>query len=125
MTTHETAPSGNEPGALPFDTTKAHQARGYDYLLGALSSLRGVLPGQNTFIVLRATGRVNGFGIFWSTAQPCDLRKQPEYQLLPLSSHAKTPVDLPKLDQPGSVPLRRGLGEAVSHDRANGHAQTD
>jgi hypothetical protein len=34
MTTDETAPSGNKSGPLPFDTTKAHQARGYDYLLG-------------------------------------------------------------------------------------------
>src|SRR6185312_8404968 len=34
MTTDETAPGGNKPGPLPFDTTKAHQARGYDYLLG-------------------------------------------------------------------------------------------
>ena len=34
MTTDETAPSGNKPGPLPFDTSKAHQARGYDYLLG-------------------------------------------------------------------------------------------
>jgi S-adenosyl methyltransferase len=34
MTNDETAPSGTKPGPLPFDTTKAHQARGYDYLLG-------------------------------------------------------------------------------------------
>src|SRR6185437_13081249 len=34
MTTDETAPSRNEPGPLPFDTTKAHQARMYDYTLG-------------------------------------------------------------------------------------------
>jgi hypothetical protein len=34
MPTDETAPSGNKPRPLPFDTTKAHQARGYDYLLG-------------------------------------------------------------------------------------------
>jgi hypothetical protein len=34
MTTDETAPSGNTPRPLPFDTTRAHQARGYDYLLG-------------------------------------------------------------------------------------------
>ena len=34
MTTDKTAPSGNKLGPLPFDTAKAHQARGYDYLLG-------------------------------------------------------------------------------------------
>jgi hypothetical protein len=34
MTTDETAPSANQPGTLPFDITKGHQARGYDYLLG-------------------------------------------------------------------------------------------
>ena len=34
MTTDETAPAGSKIGPLPFDTTKAHQARGYDYLLG-------------------------------------------------------------------------------------------
>jgi predicted O-methyltransferase YrrM len=38
MTTDETADEttqgGNETGPLPFDTTKAHQARVYDYLLG-------------------------------------------------------------------------------------------
>ena len=34
MTTDETAQGGSKPGPLPFDTTKAHQARGYDYLLG-------------------------------------------------------------------------------------------
>jgi hypothetical protein len=32
MTTDETAPGANS--VLPFDTTKGHQARGYDYLLG-------------------------------------------------------------------------------------------
>ena len=35
MTTDETAPGGDKPSPLPFDTTKAHQARGYDYLLGS------------------------------------------------------------------------------------------
>jgi len=34
MTTDETAPSGNKTGPLPFDTSKAHQARIYNYLLG-------------------------------------------------------------------------------------------
>jgi hypothetical protein len=35
MTTNETAaPDGGEAGSLPFDTSKAHQARIYDYLLG-------------------------------------------------------------------------------------------
>ena len=34
MSTDETAPGGSKLGPLPFDTTKAHQARGYDYLLG-------------------------------------------------------------------------------------------
>jgi S-adenosyl methyltransferase len=34
MTTDETAQGGSKLGPLPFDTTKAHQARGYDYLLG-------------------------------------------------------------------------------------------
>ena len=35
MTTDETAAhSGNGTGPLPFDTTRAHQARIYDYLLG-------------------------------------------------------------------------------------------
>jgi hypothetical protein len=35
MTTDETAvPSAGQAGALPFDTTKAHQARVYDHLLG-------------------------------------------------------------------------------------------
>jgi hypothetical protein len=34
VTTDKTGPGGNKPGPLPFDTTKAHQARGYDYLLG-------------------------------------------------------------------------------------------
>jgi hypothetical protein len=35
MTTDETAaPSVGQAGALPFDTTKAHQARVYDHLLG-------------------------------------------------------------------------------------------
>ena len=35
MTTDETAaPGGSRTGPLPFDTTKAHQARIYDYLLG-------------------------------------------------------------------------------------------
>jgi hypothetical protein len=34
MTADETAPVGIKAGPLPFDTTKAHQARGYDYLLG-------------------------------------------------------------------------------------------
>src|ERR1700722_2705811 len=35
MTTNETAAlSGSKPGPLPFDTTKANQARVYNYLLG-------------------------------------------------------------------------------------------
>src|SRR6185437_10154877 len=34
MATDETAQSGNKTGPLPFDTTKAHQARVYNYLLG-------------------------------------------------------------------------------------------
>jgi hypothetical protein len=34
MTTDETAQGGNETGPLPFDNTKAHHARVYDYLLG-------------------------------------------------------------------------------------------
>jgi len=34
MTTGETASSGSKTGPLPFDTTKAHQARMYDYALG-------------------------------------------------------------------------------------------
>jgi hypothetical protein len=34
MTTSETAPGNGKAGRLPFDTTKAHQARMYDYALG-------------------------------------------------------------------------------------------
>jgi hypothetical protein len=34
MTNDGTAPGGNKVRPLPFDTTKAHQARIYDYLLG-------------------------------------------------------------------------------------------
>ena len=35
MTTNETAaPGDGKPRPLPFDTSKAHQARGYNYLLG-------------------------------------------------------------------------------------------
>jgi hypothetical protein len=34
MTTDETAQGGNTTGPLPFDTTKAHQARMYNYSLG-------------------------------------------------------------------------------------------
>jgi hypothetical protein len=34
MGSDETARAGGTTGPLPFDTTKAHQARGYDYLLG-------------------------------------------------------------------------------------------
>ena len=34
MTTSETAPDDGKARPLPFDTTKAHQARIYDYLLG-------------------------------------------------------------------------------------------
>jgi S-adenosyl methyltransferase len=35
MTNHEATATGDgTSGALPFDTTKGHQARGYDYLLG-------------------------------------------------------------------------------------------
>jgi hypothetical protein len=34
MTTDETAPGNGKTGPLPFDTTKAHQARIYDYALG-------------------------------------------------------------------------------------------
>ena len=31
---NESAPGGRKPGPLPFDTSVAHQARMYDYLLG-------------------------------------------------------------------------------------------
>jgi hypothetical protein len=34
MTTNEATPGGGTAGPLPFDTTKANQARIYDYLLG-------------------------------------------------------------------------------------------
>jgi hypothetical protein len=34
VTTDKRPQSGNKPGPLPFDTTKAHQARMYDYALG-------------------------------------------------------------------------------------------
>lgn len=39
MTTDETAPGGNKTGPVPFDTTKADQARMYDYALGMISAL--------------------------------------------------------------------------------------
>jgi hypothetical protein len=55
MTTDETAQGGNTTGRLPFDTTKPHQARVYDHLLGgkdnyaadraAAEALLAVYPG--------------------------------------------------------------------------------
>jgi hypothetical protein len=55
MTTDETAQGGNKTGPLPFDTTKPHQARVYDHLLGgkdnyaadraAAEALLAVYPG--------------------------------------------------------------------------------
>ena len=55
MTTDETAPGGSKTGPLPFDTTKPHQARVYDHLLGgkdnyaadraAAEALLAVYPG--------------------------------------------------------------------------------
>jgi hypothetical protein len=39
MTTDKTtAPGGSRTGPLPFDTSKAHHARIYDYLLGGCFS---------------------------------------------------------------------------------------
>jgi hypothetical protein len=55
VTTDKRPQSGNKPGPLPFDTTKAHQARMYDYALGgkdnyaadraAAEALLAVYPG--------------------------------------------------------------------------------
>jgi hypothetical protein len=39
VTTDKMGPGGNKPGPLPFDITKAHQARGYDYLLGGKDNI--------------------------------------------------------------------------------------
>jgi hypothetical protein len=40
MTTGETAAQGGNPvGPLPFDTSKAHQARMYDYVLGGKDNI--------------------------------------------------------------------------------------
>ena len=35
----ETAPGGSKTGPLPFDTTVAHQARVYDYMLGGKDNI--------------------------------------------------------------------------------------
>ena len=41
MTTSEAAPGDGKAGPPPFDTSKAHQARMYDYLLGGCSLKTG------------------------------------------------------------------------------------
>ena len=47
MTTGETAAPGNgKTGPLPFDTSKPHQARVYDYLLGGKDNITQVVSGN-------------------------------------------------------------------------------
>ena len=59
MTTNETAaPGDGTTGSLPFDTSKAHQARIYDYLLG----------GKDNYAADRAAERANCSTGFWREA---------------------------------------------------------
>jgi SAM-dependent methyltransferase len=52
MTTDETAPAGSKIGPLPFDTTKGHQARGYDYLLGGKDNYAADRAGVDAWLKL-------------------------------------------------------------------------
>ena len=49
MTSDEATASGNtvgETGPLPFDTSVAHQARCYDYMLGGKDNITQVVSGN-------------------------------------------------------------------------------
>ena len=48
MATDETAQPGSKTGPLPFDTSKAHHARIYDYLLGSKVDVLYILAGART-----------------------------------------------------------------------------
>jgi S-adenosyl methyltransferase len=53
MTNHEaTAPGDGTSGTLPFDTTKGHQARGYDYLLGGKDNYAADRAGAEAWLTL-------------------------------------------------------------------------
>ncbi len=77
MTTDETARGGNKPGPLPFDTTKPHQARVYDHLLGgkdnyaadrsAAEALLAVYPGAAS--TARANRAFLGRAVRYLTAE--------------------------------------------------------